>query len=103
MKKTIVSVFMMLCLLGGASGQAAVTLYTSQAAYLAAVGAQPPTSTLPDPRQPPSEAAVSALRSRSAPATSDWQVAVPACFITAMAPPIPGNEVFDRIWQRFQK
>ncbi|MBS0484833.1 MAG: PEP-CTERM sorting domain-containing protein [Proteobacteria bacterium] len=37
MKRTIVSAFMMLGLLGGAPVHAAVTLYTSQAAYLAAV------------------------------------------------------------------
>lgn len=39
MKKTIVSAFVMLGLMGGTSAQAAATLYTSQAAYLAAVGA----------------------------------------------------------------
>lgn len=39
MKKTIVSAFMMLGLMAGTSAHAAVTLYTSQAAYLAAVGA----------------------------------------------------------------
>jgi len=39
MKKSIVRAFMMLCLIGGPSAHAAVTLYTSQADYLAAVGA----------------------------------------------------------------
>lgn len=39
MKKSLVNASLMLCLVGGTSAHAAVTLYTSQADYLAAVGA----------------------------------------------------------------
>ncbi|NBQ68837.1 MAG: PEP-CTERM sorting domain-containing protein [Nitrosomonadaceae bacterium] len=39
MKKSLVNASLMLCLVGGTSAHAAVTLYTSQVDYLAAVGA----------------------------------------------------------------